>query len=257
MQDNQNRTFKKRKAFDNLVFGRQPVIELLDGEKTIDKILIQKSGKGEHITEIRNKAQLKEIPVQFVPDEKLTALTGGNHQGVIAFTTEISFQKIEQLLPFIIEKGEVPLIIILDSITDVRNFGAIARTAYAAGAHCLIIGTSNAAPVNAEAIKASAGALQLIPVCREKSLSAALDFLQLNGMCILGADINATDYLFNADMKNPTAVILGSEDEGISSNLRKYLSQTIKIPMHHSFDSYNVSVAAGMFLYEAMKQRMV
>ncbi len=157
-----------RRKFDNLIFGRQPVIELLDSEKTVDKILLQQSAQGEIIPLIKKKAAEKEIPLQYVPVEKLNGLTGGNHQGVVAFIAAVEFQSIENILPFIIEKGETPLILILDGITDVRNFGAIARTAYASGVHTIIISLNSAAPINEDAIKTSAGALTKIPVCREK-----------------------------------------------------------------------------------------
>ncbi|MFI5172978.1 MAG: TrmH family RNA methyltransferase, partial [Chitinophagales bacterium] len=148
-----------RRKFNNLVFGRQPVMELLESDKTIDKILLQQSAQGEIIPLIKKKAAEKEIPLQYVPVEKLNVLTGGNHQGVIAFIASIEFQSIENILPFIIEKGEVPLLLILDGITDIRNFGAIARTAYASGVHAIIIPVNSAAPVNEDAIKTSAGAL--------------------------------------------------------------------------------------------------
>ena len=247
----------KRKKYDNLVFGRQPIIELLESDQTVDKIYLLHTAQGDVIPAIKRKAAEKEIPIQYVPVEKLNALTGGNHQGIIAFTSEIDFYKIDQLLPHIIEKGESPLLIILDGITDVRNFGAIARTAYGAGVHGIIIPADHSAPVNGDAIKTSAGALQHIPVCREKNYEAVLKYLKLNGIQLLGSDTHAELLIGDCDLTIPTAIIMGSEDEGISAVSRKYLSSTIKIPMYHSFDSYNVSVATGMILYEAMKQKGV
>lgn len=245
-----------RRKFDNLIFGRQPVIELLEGDKTVDKILLQKSASGDIIPIIKKKAAEKEIPVQYVPIEKLNALTGGNHQGVIAFISAIEFQTIENILPFIIENGETPLLLILDGITDVRNFGAIARTAYASGVHAIIIPVSSAAPVNEDAIKTSAGALTKIPVCREKNLANTLNYLQLNGIQIIGTDSNAEKFVYAIDLTIPTAIIMGAEDIGISSTARKFISENIKLPMQVDFDSYNVSVAAGMVLYEVMRQRL-
>ena len=247
----------KRKKYDNLVFGRQPIIELLESDQTVDKIYLLHTAQGDVIPAIKRKAAEKEIPIQYVPVEKLNALTGGNHQGIIAFTSEIDFYKIDQLLPHIIEKGESPLLIILDGITDVRNFGAIARTAYGAGVHGIIIPADHSAPVNGDAIKTSAGALQHIPVCREKNYEAVLKYLKLNGIQLLGSDTHADLLIGDCDLTIPTAIIMGSEDEGISVVSRKYLTSTIKIPMYHSFDSYNVSVATGMILYEAMKQKGV
>ncbi|MFI5172382.1 MAG: 23S rRNA (guanosine(2251)-2'-O)-methyltransferase RlmB, partial [Chitinophagales bacterium] len=221
-----------------------------------DKILLQQSAQGEIIPLIKKKAAEKEIPLQYVPVEKLNVLTGGNHQGVIAFIASIEFQSIENILPFIIERGEVPLLLILDGITDIRNFGAIARTAYASGVHAIIIPVNSAAPVNEDAIKTSAGALTKIPVCREKNLSAILDYLKLNGIQIIGTDSNGDKFVHETDLTLPTAIIMGAEDTGISSGARKFISENVKLPMQHNFDSYNVSVAAGMFLYEVMRQRI-
>lgn len=247
--------FYKRKKFDNLVFGRQPVLELLQSDKPVDKVIIQNGIDADIISEIKRSAQQKNVPVKFVPQEKLNTLTGGIHQGVIAFISETDFAALEDVLPHIIEQGRTPLFILLDGITDVRNFGAIARTAYAAGADAIIISGNDAAPVNAEAMKTSAGALAKIAVCRESNLQSALDYLKLNGILILGTDGNADKFSYEADLTPPLAIIMGSEDTGISGPVRRYLDVTIKLPMHNTFDSYNVSVAAGMVLYEVMRQR--
>jgi len=246
----------KRKKFDNLIFGRQPVLELLKSDSSIDKVLIAKTAQGENIPQIRNLANEREVPLQYVPVEKLNTLTGGQHQGVIAFAASITFQRIDHVLPFIIEQGEVPLLLILDGITDVRNFGAIARTAYASGVHAIIIPAQHAAPVNSDAIKTSAGALQHIPVCREKNYALVLQYLKLNGLQILGMEGNAEAFIYESDLRLPTAIILGAEDTGMGEISRKHLTQTVRIPMLQNFDSFNVSVAAGMVLYEAMRQRV-
>lgn len=245
----------KRKKFDNLIFGRQPVIELLQSGKTIDKILIQSDAEGDIIFQLKKLAAKKDIPVKHVPAEKLNMLTGGIHQGVIAFTSEIEFSKIENILPYIIEQGKIPLFILLDAITDVRNFGAIARTAYAAGVDALLIPFNETAPANAEAIKASAGALIKIPVCREKNISHMLHQLKLNGLQIIGADAKAEKLISQANLEIPSVIILGSEEEGISYAAKKYIDEYVSLPALNNFDSYNVSVAAGMILYEVMKQR--
>lgn len=254
MREGENK-FRQRKKFDNLVFGRQPVVELLMRDAAVDKILLSKTAQGDVIPQIKQKATEKQIPIQYVPGEKLNALTGGNHQGVIAFTAAVEFQKIDDVLPFIIEQGQTPLILILDGITDVRNFGAIARTAYACGAHAIIIPAHHTAPVNSDAMKTSAGALGEIPICREKNFELVLQYLKLNGLQIIGADSHAKSFIYDTDLTVPTAIIMGSEDEGISGIARKHLSSTVRIPMARDFDSYNVSVAAGMFLYEAIRQR--
>ncbi|MEZ5014853.1 MAG: 23S rRNA (guanosine(2251)-2'-O)-methyltransferase RlmB [Chitinophagales bacterium] len=245
----------KRKKFDNIVFGRQPVVELLQSDKEVDTLYIQQGATGVIIQEMIRLAQSRHIPVKQVPAEKLSRFTGGNHQGVIAFTTDIAFEHIEDVLPFIIEKGEVPLLLILDGITDVGNFGAIARTAYGAGVHAIVIMAQHAAPVNGDAIKASAGALNNMTICREKNLDQVLQFLILNGMQIIGLDAQATTPVFQVDLTLPTALVMGSEDTGISSSARKFISHTVHIPMQNAFDSYNVSVATGMVLYEVMRQR--
>ncbi|MBC8046953.1 MAG: 23S rRNA (guanosine(2251)-2'-O)-methyltransferase RlmB [Fimbriimonadaceae bacterium] len=249
--------FHKRRKFDNLIFGRQPVLELLNSEKSVDKILLQNNTDGDILSEIKKIAAQKNIPVKYVPVEKLNTLTGGIHQGIIAFTAEIEFQNIENILPLIIEQGNVPLFVLLDGITDVRNFGAIARTAYAAGAHAIILAENDAAPVNAEAMKTSAGALSKLPVCREKNFNHTLEYLKLNGLQILGADSKAEKMCFEIDFTLPVVIILGSEDIGISPSVKKYIATTIKLPMQNNFDSYNVSVAAGMLLYEIMRQRLI
>ena len=246
----------QRKKFDNLVFGRQPVVELLMRDASVDKILLSKTAQGDVVPQIKQKAAEKNIPIQYVPVEKLNALTGGNHQGVIAFTAAVEFQKIDDVLPFIIEKGEVPLILILDGITDVRNFGAIARTAYASGVHAIIIPAHHTAPINSDAMKTSAGALQEIPICREKNFELVLQYLKLNGLQILGADSQADTYIYQQNLNLPTAIIMGAEDEGMSAISRKHLTSTVKIPMLNTFDSFNVSVATGIILYETTRQRL-
>ncbi|MFN0275995.1 MAG: 23S rRNA (guanosine(2251)-2'-O)-methyltransferase RlmB [Chitinophagales bacterium] len=255
MRQSENK-FYHRKKFDNLVFGRQPVLELLNSERPVDKIILQNGIAADVISEIKKLAYQKNIPVKNVPVEKLNTLTGGVHQGIIAFTSEIEFENIEDVLPHVIEQGKTPLLLVLDGITDVRNFGAIARTAYAAGADAILISTHDAAPANAEAMKASAGALAKITVCREKDFHHTFEFLQLNGLQIIGTDSNAETVCSAADFTVPVAIVLGSEEDGINSNLRKYISINIQLPMLRKFDSYNVSVSAGMVLYEVMRQRI-
>jgi 23S rRNA (guanosine2251-2'-O)-methyltransferase len=244
-----------RRSYDNLVFGRQPVLELLQSEKDVDSLLLQSGAQGDIIFQIREIAGLRHVPIKSVPPEKLNRLTGGTHQGVIAFTAEVSYVEIEDLLPMVIESGEAPLFIVLDGVTDIGNFGAIARTAWAAGAHAIIISSLGAAPVNADAVKASAGALQDLPVCRTDNLAATLAYLQLNGLQIYGADAHASLTPAETDLTLPSVLVVGSEDNGISLNIRSLLTDTIALPMGRNFDSYNVSVAAGMLLYEVLRQR--
>lgn len=245
----------KRRAFDNLVIGRQPVLELLQSDKEVDSVFIQGGTQGDILMEIRKAATLREIPLKTVPVEKLNRLTGGNHQGVVAFTAEVEYVNIEDLLPYIIEQGETPLFLILDGITDIGNFGAIARTAWASGVHAVIISTYSSAPVNADAIKASAGALNDIPVCRTQQLGKTIDYLLLNGLQIIGAEATAREKPSDLDLTLPCAIVMGGEDHGISDEVKSLLTARTAIPMVRKFDSYNVSVAAGMLLYEVMRQR--
>lgn len=237
------------------MYGRQPVLELLDTEASVDKIFMQQNAHGEILLQIMHKAGEKGIPVQKVPQEKLSALTGGNHQGVIAMTTEVHFYTLEQMLPFLVEAGKTPLFLILDGITDVRNFGAIARTAHGAGVDAIIIPFSHSAPLNADAVKTSAGTLRKIPLCRERNMQEALAYLSLNGIRIFGADAHADLRLRDADLSVPLALVIGSEESGISGTVRKHLDATLRIPISEDLDSYNVSVSAGMLLYEVMRQR--
>jgi len=246
----------KRRAYDNLIFGRQPIIELLKSDQQIEQILMQGGSTGDAIQEIRRIAKSGDIPIKTVPQEKLNRLTGGNHQGVIAFTSAIKFQQLDDIVLHVIEQGESPLILILDHITDIGNFGAICRTAWGAGVHAILIPTVGAAPVNADAVKTSAGALNEIPVCRVKNLAKAIDDLKMHGIRIIGANANSNVSASQEDMDLPLAIIMGSEDEGISYELEKLIDQHVKLPMARNFDSYNVSVACAMLLYEVMRQKI-
>ena len=239
----------------NVIKGLHPVEEALNAGKSLEKIFIQKENKREGVPAIIKLAREREIPVQFVPGEKLRQL-GAAHQGIAAIVSPVSFYRTDDIVSQVIERGEMPLLIICDRITDVRNFGAIARTAFASGVHALIIPQSETASINSEAMKASAGALNKIPVCREKNLLPVIKTLKLHGVQILAADAAGSKFIFETDLKNPTAVVIGSEGEGISKELLKVADEIVKLPMAVSFDSYNVSVAAGMILYEVMKQRL-
>lgn len=257
MPDNRQspRKHLKRRSYENLVFGRQPVVELLQGEKEVEQVLLQAAGTGEAISIIRKICSERNIPVKTVPPEKLSRLTGGNHQGVIAFTSPVRFQQLEDVVQLTIEQGEAPLLLLLDHITDIGNFGAICRTAWAGGVHAIVIPTTGAAPVNGDAIKASAGALQQLPVCRVDRLEDALDYLLLSGLQIVGAAAEGNTTPQQIDFSLPCAIVMGSEDEGISPSVRSKLTELVAIPMQRTFDSYNVSVACGMLLYECMRQR--
>lgn len=240
---------------DQYIYGIHPVEEALNSGATIERIFIQKGIHKDGISTIVRGAQQHEIPVQFVPAEKLNRLHR-NHQGIAAMVSPVQFYKVEDVLAQVYEKGEFPLFIIADRITDVRNFGAIARTALCCGAHALIIPQAETASINSDAMKASAGALHKIPVCREKNLVQLIKQLKLNGLQVLVSDMNGSKFIFEADLKIPTAIIMGSEGEGVAPELLRLADEIVKIPMTGTFESLNVSVATGIFLYEAVKQRM-
>lgn len=240
----------------SMTYGRHPLLEALESDKEIDKIFIQRGLKGEDLTLIRQKARIKEVPVQDVPVEKLNKITKGNHQGVIAFFSQVKYYKVEDILPLIYEKGETPLFLILDSITDVRNVGAIARTALCTGVHAIIVPDKGTAPMHADAVKSSAGALNNIPVCRYQNLNSVADFFRMNGILLFAMDGRGKRISYEVDLKVPAAIIMGAEDVGVSDHLVRMADEIIKLPIIGDFDSYNVSVAAGMILYEAMRQRL-
>jgi 23S rRNA (guanosine2251-2'-O)-methyltransferase len=241
----------------NLIYGHHPVVEAVRSGKAVEKIFFQQGVRGELEKEIRHLAREFNIPLQVVPKEKLNKMTNGNHQGVSAYLALVAFLSIEDVLPFVYEQGETPLLLMLDSITDVRNFGAICRSAECMGVHAVIIPQSGAAPANDEAMKASAGALAKIRICRVKSLFSTLEWLQQSGVQVLATALSDRSVaLPEADFSVPTAILMGSEGDGVHPKLQKMSDQVIRIPQATSFDSLNVSVAAGIVLYEALRQRL-
>ena len=245
---------KKEKS--NFIFGTRTAIEAIRAGKEVDKIFIQKGLNNELFAELRKLITDGNIPHQFVPIEKLDRITGKNHQGVICFLSEITFHNIENLLPGIYEKGAVPLLLILDKVTDVRNFGAICRTAECSGVNAIIIPTRGSAQINADAVKTSAGALQLIPVCREENLKNTIIFLKESGVQIVACTEKTDDDYYSLDFTQPTAIIMGSEEDGISGEYLKLCDHKAKIPLLGEIQSLNVSVACGVLLYEVVKQRV-
>lgn len=244
------------------IFGRQPVLEALNAGKRFDKILLLKGAAGNEIKKIVDAAHKAETPVQPVPKEKLDKVAkkyakhrDANHQGVVAFLSMIDYHTLDDVIHHIISKGRNPLLLILDGITDVGNFGAIARSAECFGADAMVIPMHGTAQINAEAIKASAGALNKILVCREKSLVMAIKYLKANGFKIYGTGTKGSIELSKADFSVPCAVIMGSEGDGITKELLRQCDEQIHIPMAGTIESLNVSVSAGVILYEAMKQR--
>ena len=240
---------------DHLIFGIRPVIEAIKAGKEIDRLLIQKGLQGELVKELKSLVEKNEINFQYVPAEKLNRLTRKNHQGVICFISLVSFDTIENVLPTVYEQGKIPLILILDRITDVRNFGAISRTAECAGVDAIIIPVKTTAQINADAMKTSAGALNRIPICRSKSFKETIEFLKNSGVQIVACTEKAPNSYYEIDYSLPTAIILGSEENGIAKEYLKLSNSQVKIPMLGEIESLNVSVTAGIVLFEAIRQR--
>jgi len=244
---------KENKDF---IFGIRAVIEAVKSGKQIDKLMIRSGLKGELIFELMGLVKELNIPVQYVPNERINRVTMKNHQGVLAFISPIEFQNIENILPMLFDRGENPFFIVLDKITDVRNFGAITRTAECAGVDAIIIPEKGSAQISADAVKTSAGALLKIPVCRVKSLSKTLRYLQESGIQLVAATEKAKENYYSTDFTSPTAIIMGSEDTGIDMELLRTVDKMVNIPIMGEIDSLNVSVAAGVLMYEVVKQRL-
>ena len=238
------------------IFGIRTVIEAIKSGKEVDRILIKKGLQGDLFKELFGLIRTANIPFQYVPLEKINRITRKNHQGVIAYISEITYTSIEQVIPFCYEQGKTPLVLILDRITDVRNFGAIARSAECAGVDAIIIPDKGAAQINSDAIKTSAGALHKIAVCRSRNLKKDLNFLKESGLKVMAVTEKASDLYFSADLTQPVAFILGAEDKGIAPELINEADQNIKIPILGEIESLNVSVATSIVCYEAVKQRM-
>lgn len=239
-----------------LIYGHHPVVEAITSGLGVDKLFLQLGVRGELEKEVRQLSKKFNIPVQVVPKEKLNKLVKGNHQGIAAYVSLVKYAKLEDLLPVLFESHHLPLMMVLDGITDVRNFGAIARSAECLGAQALIISKKGGAPINAESIKTSAGALTRLPVCREGSLVNTLELLKLSGVQIVAALVEGEKMVSEVNFHLPTALILGSEGKGIHPALLQKADTTFYIPQTGSTDSLNVSVAAGIILYEVSRQRL-
>jgi len=245
----------EKRESNQQVFGIRAVMEAIDSGKEIESLFIQRGLSGPLFSELKQLLKQHDIAYQQVPIEKLNRITRKNHQGVIAVISPITYQKTEDIIPAIYERGEVPLLLLLDGITDVRNMGAIARTAECAGVHALIVPRRGTAEINPDAIKTSAGALYKIPVCREDSLGKTVRFLQESGVQVVACTEKTTDSLYDGDYSVPTAFVLGSEEHGIDNDLIRIADKLAKIPMVGTIASLNVSVSAGVALYESLRQR--
>ena len=243
--------FKKQ----NLLYGIHPVSEALKSGRTIDKAMVKQGNNSPQVNELIAALRKANVTVQFVPPEKLNRITSKNHQGLVAFLSEIDYTDLSQLVPFLYEQGKIPFLLFLDGITDVRNFGGIARTAECAGVDGIIIPSTGSVSVTADALKTSAGALNKIPVCREKNISRSLIYLKESGIQLVGTTEKASDYFYNADYTIPTALILGAEDTGLSPQVLKQADKLVKIPLLGSIQSLNVGIAASLIMYEVVRQR--
>lgn len=239
-----------------LLIGRKPLLEALEQGTAIEKIFLLRTATGPDINTIKQLAKERNIPISQVPVEKLNGFTRAQHQGVVAWTSLLEYVELQQAISHVVEKGETPLFILLDGVTDVRNVGAIARTALCCGAQGLILPTSSSASLTEEAIKTSAGALHKIMLCRIPSVPQAIDVLRLNGIQVMGTEMRGSVPVFETDLTIPSCIVMGAEDTGISKDVLKRADVLIRIPMAAKFDSLNVSVATGMILYEALRQRM-
>ena len=240
----------------DIIIGRQPVVEALQSARSIDKILFQRNVSGGSIGEIRKLAEKSGIPIQQVPIEKLGSLTRANHQGVIAIASRFAYMDLQAVIDQVVSEGQTVLFVMLDGITDVRNIGAIARSALCCGAQALIIPDKGIGALNEEALKSSAGALEKIHICRVSSLLKAVDSLHLNGIRAYASSMKTEKKVYDLDLDQPCCIMMGSEDKGLQPYLNKAADEHFTIPMAGNFDSFNVSVAAGIILYEAMKKRL-
>ena len=239
-----------------VVFGIRAVIEAIESGKQVDKVLMKKDLGGELARELLSVTREYNVPVQRVPVERINKVTRKNHQGVIAFMAAVDYYHVDDIVPALYDEGINPLVVVLDGVTDVRNFGAIARTCECAGVNCIVIPERNSVSVNADAVKTSAGALNYLPVCRERNLVKAVQYLRDSGFKVMGAsektDLNYT----KADFTGPVAIVLGTEDTGISTDVLKLCDTLVAIPEFGQINSLNVSVAGGIMIYEVVRQRL-
>lgn len=250
-------TNRQPRESNQLVFGTRAVIEAIRSGKEIESLYIQRGIGGDLLNELKGLLHEYNIIAQQVPVEKLNRITMKNHQGVIAFISPITYQRVEDIIPAVYERGEVPLILVLDSITDVRNMGAIARTAECGGVHAIVVPAKGSAQVNPDAIKTSAGALYKIPVCRHNDFMQTIKFIQESGLQIVCCTEKTQEFIYKPDYTMPTAIVMGSEEDGVRNEIIRIADHLAKIPMYGEIESLNVSVATGIILYEAVRQRRV
>lgn len=240
---------------DYQIFGIRAVIEAVSAGKAIDKVFIQKGLKGPLFSELESLLRKEKINTSYVPLEKLNRLGNKNHQGVIANISPVEFHTLEDLVPEVMESGETPLFLLLDQLSDVRNFGAIIRTAECTGVHGIIIQSKGAAPVTADTVKTSAGAVFNVPICKVDHIKDAVFYMQASGIQVVAATEKTENTLYDVPLTGSTAIVMGAEDRGISPSVLKSAGHKARLPMYGNIGSLNVSVACGVFLYEVVRQR--
>ncbi len=240
---------------ENQIFGIRAIIEAIQAGASVDKVYIQKEASGELMKDLMKVMKRGNVKFSYVPIEKLNRLTPNNHQGAVATISPISFYDIETLINKVTESGKTPLFLILDQISDARNFGAIIRTAECTGVDGIIIQKSGSAPVNGDTVKTSAGAIFNVPICKVEHIKDAIFYLQGSGIKTVAANEKTDQTIYEVDLKEPVAIIMGSEDRGINPSVLKIVDEKAKLPMFGTIGSLNVSVACGAFLYEAVRQR--
>ena len=244
-------------AKNNMIFGIHPLLEALEASREIDKVMMRRGLRTEESARILALSRERSVPVQFVPEERLGRLTQRQHQGVIAFISEIEYTPLEELVARVYEEGRTPFIVLLDGLTDVRNFGAIARTAECAGVDALVIPERGSVSVTADAVKTSAGALHRIPVCRVSSIAAAVGLLQSSGVRVVAASEKAEERYTETVLQLPLGLVMGAEDHGVSTDVLRMADSITRIPQVGAIGSLNVSVAAGILIYEAVRQEQL
>jgi len=237
------------------IFGIRAVIEAIKSEKTLDKVFVQKGLRGELFQQLDQLLRQNSVNVSYVPIEKLNRLTKKNHQGVVAHISPIEYHELDNLIMNVFESGETPLFLLLDQLSDVRNFGAIIITAECTGVHGIIIQKKGGAPVNGDTVKTSAGAIFKIPICKVDHIKDAMFHLQASGIKVIAATEKTTCLMYDTSFKEPCAIIMGSEGKGISPSILKLADASAKLPLLGEIASLNVSVACGVLLYEVVRQR--
>ncbi|WP_317258912.1 23S rRNA (guanosine(2251)-2'-O)-methyltransferase RlmB [Hymenobacter tibetensis] len=260
--DKEKPRYSNRPAPDrsiDMLFGLRPIMEALSAGRTLEKIFLLRGTKNSLTQEINDLARQQGIPVSSVPIEKLDNLTRKNHQGAVAFVSPIDYMPLDSILAGLYEEGKTPFLLILDRVTDVRNFGAIARNAECMGVHAIVVPAHGAAQINGDAVKTSAGALNIVPVCREPNLKNTLIFLRESGVQVVACTEKADASLETGtvDLTGPVAVLMGSEEDGISPEYLRLADHRLRIPMTGQIGSLNVSVASGIMLFEVLRQRLV